>query len=69
MQIYWPYIQGMLTNLGPLPAERIQMMLSMFVVAPNKYDSRQEDLNTFLADQVRADLLERVAGGSFALKS
>ena len=67
MNVYWSYIQGMLTNLGPLPAARIQMMLSMFVQSPARYDFGQEDLEAFLNAKVREDQLE-VEGGVFKMK-
>ena len=67
MQVYWSYINGMLTNLGSLPLARIQMMLSMFVQAPNKYDRTEQELEAFLAMKVREDTLE-LTGGVYKLK-
>jgi anaphase-promoting complex subunit 2 len=72
MQIYWyakyytvdsrTFIVGMLTNLGVLPVERIQSMLSMFVPAPNAYNRTEEELREFLAEEVRRGRLEFVKG-------
>ena len=56
------FIVGMLTNLGVLPAERIQSMLSMFVPPPNAYNRTEEELRDFLADEVRKGRLEFVKG-------
>jgi anaphase-promoting complex subunit 2 len=67
MQLYWTYIVGMLTNLGALPLDRIHMMLSMFVQAPQKYDCKPEHLSAFLEQKIREDLLE-ASGGMYKLK-
>ena len=52
----------MLTNLGVLPVERIQSMLTMFVPPPNVYNRTEDELRTFLAEQVRNGHLELVNG-------
>lgn len=52
----------MLTNLGVLPVERIQSMLLMFVTAPNAYNRTEEELRTFLAEEVKKGRLEFVKG-------
>ncbi|KXN84038.1 Anaphase-promoting complex subunit 2 [Leucoagaricus sp. SymC.cos] len=44
MRMYWKFIEGMLTNLGGLPTDRIQSMLRF---APG-YDQTQEQLAVFL---------------------
>jgi len=44
MKVFWSYIVGMLTNLGPLPPDRIHSMLSMFVQGETKYEESLEDL-------------------------
>ncbi|VDB91912.1 unnamed protein product [Peniophora sp. CBMAI 1063] len=44
MQVYWKFIEGMLTNLGQLPLERIQSMLKL---APG-YDRTPDQLAAFL---------------------
>jgi len=56
------FIVGMLTNLGVLPVERIQSMLTMFVQAPNTYNRTAEELRTFLNEEVRKGRLEFVKG-------
>ena len=53
---------GMLTNLGVLPLERIQSMLTMFVPAPNGYNRTEEELRDFLAEQVKDGKIEVVKG-------
>jgi Anaphase promoting complex (APC) subunit 2 len=78
MQIYWyaryygvdnrTFIVGMLTNLGVLPVERIQSMLSMFVPAPNAYNRTEGELRDFLAEEVRRGKLEFVKGESGGYK-
>lgn len=52
----------MLTNLDVLPAERIQSMLTMFVPPPNPYNRTEEELRSFLADEVKRGRLEFVKG-------
>lgn len=66
MQVYWQFIVGMLTNLGPLASSRIQTMLSMFVQTP-KYEKTENDLKKFLNQMVHEDKLEFV-GGEYKLK-
>ena len=56
------FIVGMLTNLGVLPVERIQSMLTMFVPPPNPYNRSEEELRSFLAEKVRKGRLEFVKG-------
>ena len=62
---------GMLTNLGVLPVERIQSMLTMFVPPPNPYNRSEEELRGFLSDEVRKGKLEFVKGegGGYKLAS
>jgi anaphase-promoting complex subunit 2 len=52
----------MLTNLGVLPLERIQSMLKMFVPAPNGYNRTEDELRSFLAEEVKKGKLEFVKG-------
>lgn len=56
------FIVGMLTNLGVLSLERVQSMLTMFVMSPNQYNRTEEELRNFLAEQVRRGKLEFVKG-------
>ncbi|KAE9403240.1 hypothetical protein BT96DRAFT_964565 [Gymnopus androsaceus JB14] len=44
MKVYWKFIEGMLTNLGSLPVDRIQNMLKL---APG-YDQTVEQLGIFM---------------------
>lgn len=44
MRVYWKFIEGMLTNLGAMPLDRIQMMLKL---APN-YRRTIEQLGAFM---------------------
>jgi anaphase-promoting complex subunit 2 len=71
MQIYWygwymtntrTFIVGMLTNLGVLPVERIQSMLSMFIPAPNAYNRTEDELRDFLTEEVKKGRLEFIKG-------
>jgi anaphase-promoting complex subunit 2 len=75
MQMYWyhptphqrranhrVFIVGMLTNLGILPLERIHSMLSMFVPPPNAYNRTEDELQNFLAEEIRKGKLEFVKG-------
>ncbi|KAJ3416285.1 hypothetical protein HDV05_002225 [Chytridiales sp. JEL 0842] len=57
MRVFWPFISGMLTNLGALPVERIQMMLTQFVQTP-KYTKTTDELRRFLDRLVLEDALE-----------
>jgi anaphase-promoting complex subunit 2 len=71
MQVYWcappsitadrrTFVVGMLTNLGVLPLERIQSMLKMFV--PTGYNRSEDELRSFLLEQVKRCRLELVKG-------
>jgi len=53
MKVYWQFVQGMLTNVGPMPTERIQAMLRL---APG-YDRTIEQLATFLEAAKREGLV------------
>jgi anaphase-promoting complex subunit 2 len=59
MKVYESYITGMLTNLGPLPLERIHNMLKMFVTgSEHKYDKTPQELSSFLDYLCNQDKLE-----------
>jgi anaphase-promoting complex subunit 2 len=59
MKVYESYIVGMLTNLGPLPLERIHNMLKMFVTGSElKYDKTPQELSSFLDYLCNQDKLE-----------
>ncbi|KIY51524.1 ubiquitin-protein ligase [Fistulina hepatica ATCC 64428] len=55
MRVYWNFIEGMLTNLGALPIDRIQTMLKL---APG-YDQTVDQLANFLEAARREGLLVR----------
>ncbi|KAF8133687.1 hypothetical protein EV363DRAFT_1566343 [Boletus edulis] len=52
MKVYWKFIEGMLTNLGSLPLDRIQTMLRL---APG-YDRTIEQLGSFMEAAKREGL-------------
>ncbi|KAJ3332180.1 hypothetical protein HDU76_001061 [Blyttiomyces sp. JEL0837] len=58
LSVFWPFIHGMLTNLGQLPAERIHLMLSQFVQTP-KFTSTLDRLKAFLHKMVAEEKLGR----------
>ena len=61
--MYWPYIVGMLTNLGKLPQERIHSMLKMFAMqGPNIRECSMSELKTFLDRKVKDHQLTYSAG-------
>ncbi|KAG4302353.1 hypothetical protein PCANB_001334 [Pneumocystis canis] len=62
MIIYWSFINGMLTNLGPLTLERIHSTLQMFVPPPNLYNRSIDELREFLALMVKEEQLEFISG-------
>ncbi|KAJ2091814.1 Anaphase-promoting complex subunit 2 [Coemansia sp. RSA 986] len=64
LRVNFKYIVGMLTNLGPLPLDRILSMLSMFI--PGEATT-SEEMRDFLAQMVREDKLE-MSGGMYKLK-
>jgi len=53
MQVYWKFIEGMLTNIGALPLDRIQTMLKF---APG-YDRSIEQLALFMEAARRESLV------------
>ncbi|KAF9220918.1 hypothetical protein BS17DRAFT_713130 [Gyrodon lividus] len=53
MRVYWKFIEGMLTNLGVLPLDRIQAMLKF---APG-YDRTIEQLGSFMEAAKREGLV------------
>ncbi|KZT73754.1 hypothetical protein DAEQUDRAFT_754204 [Daedalea quercina L-15889] len=62
MRVYWKFIEGMLTNLGTLPLDRIQTMLKF---APG-YDRTIEQLGAFM-EAARREGLVTVANGMWKL--
>ncbi|ELU44000.1 ubiquitin-protein ligase [Rhizoctonia solani AG-1 IA] len=62
MELFWNFIKGILTNLGAMPIDRIQAMLSL---APN-YNKSKEQLSDFL-DAARAKGLVDYNNGMWKL--
>ena len=62
MRVYWKFIEGMLTNLGQLPLDRIQTMLKF---APN-YSKSIDQLNVFM-EAARREGLVTVSNGMWKL--
>lgn len=62
MKMYWKFIEGMLTNLGSLPLDRIQSMLKF---APG-YDRTVEQLGSFM-EAARRESLVNVKDGMWRL--
>lgn len=61
MQMYWQFIQGMLTNSSPqMPLQQIAMMLKMLIVDGFPYSN--EELQEFLGGKVKEGALDLVAG-------
>lgn len=61
MQMYWQFIQGMLTNSSPqMPLQQIAMMLKMLILDGFPYSN--EELQEFLSLKVAAGELDFVAG-------
>ncbi|KAH8815134.1 hypothetical protein F5884DRAFT_851633 [Xylogone sp. PMI_703] len=66
MQIYWQFIQGMLTNASSqMPLAQIAMMLKMLIADGFPYSN--EELQEFLGTKVESGELE-IAGGKYKLK-
>ncbi|KAJ2878660.1 Anaphase-promoting complex subunit 2, partial [Coemansia asiatica] len=64
LRMHFNYIVGMLTNIGPLPLDRIHSMLGMFIPGDT---TTIDELRGFLALMVREDRLE-LSGGTYRLK-
>lgn len=65
MNLYWQFIVGMLTNQGPMPLQRIVMMLKIAV--PGGFPFSNEELREFLAGMVSRRKLEIVSGGNYKI--
>ncbi|WWD20956.1 hypothetical protein CI109_105434 [Kwoniella shandongensis] len=63
VRVYWNYIKGALTNLGPLPLERIQGMLGYV----DDYDQTVEELGVFMHAAKREGMVEQRGDGSWVL--
>ncbi|KAL9033285.1 MAG: hypothetical protein Q9214_007588 [Letrouitia sp. 1 TL-2023] len=66
MEVFWQFVVGMLTNQGPMPLQRIVMMLK--VVVPGGFPFGNEELKEFLEGRVKEEKLE-VVGGNYKIKS
>lgn len=64
MQVYWQFIQGMLTNQGAMPLQRIIMMLKFAV--PGGFPFSNEELKEFLGRMVAEGRLD-LAGGNYKI--
>lgn len=62
MEEYWPFVVGMLTNQGAMPAAKIVMMLKFAVTGGFPYGL--EDLKAFLRGKIEEGRVELV-GGSY----
>lgn len=61
MRVFWSYIQGMLTNLGAVNAEKIHSFLKILVPKETPYSKSLEELNQFLEFMVEEEKL--IVGG------
>ncbi|XP_078739097.1 LOW QUALITY PROTEIN: anaphase-promoting complex subunit 2 [Lampetra fluviatilis] len=67
MQVFWTYIQGMLTNLETLSLERIHSMLKMFaMIGPAGGECDLAELRAFLGRKVKEQQL-LCSGGMYKL--
>jgi anaphase-promoting complex subunit 2 len=57
MQVYWSYIQGMLTNLGAVNAEKIHSFLKMLVPKETPYVKTLDELKVLLEFMVEEEKL------------
>ncbi|KAJ3380217.1 anaphase-promoting complex subunit 2 [Entophlyctis sp. JEL0112] len=67
MKPFFPFINGMLTNFGALPVERMHAMLTQFAQAP-KYTETAERLRAYLQQLVEEDICEPAGKNGYALK-
>lgn len=68
MRIYWSYIQGMLTNLGSVNAEKIHSFLKMLVPKETPYTKSLEELDQFLECMVEEEKLVVNGEGLYKLQ-
>lgn len=68
MRIYWSYIQGMLTNLGAVNAEKIHSFLKMLVPKETPYSKSLEELKQFLEFMVEEENLIVSPDGLYKLQ-
>ena len=65
MGVFWQFIVGMLTNQGPMPLQRIVMMLKFAV--PGGFPFGNEELKEFLGRMVEEGKVEIVSGGNYKI--
>ena len=65
MGVFWQFIMGMLTNQGPMPLQRIVMMLKFAV--PGGFPFGNEELKEFLGRMVLEGKVEIVSGGNYKI--
>lgn len=68
MRIFWFYIQGMLTNLGAVNAEKIHSFLKMLVPKETPYSKSVEELTQFLELMVDEEKLIMSPEGLYKLQ-
>lgn len=57
MNVYWTFIVGMLTNLGPMGLDQIHSMLGMMLAGQLQYDAKKDELKVYLDSKIyEADL-------------
>jgi len=62
LQSYWPFISGMLANIGPLSAEKIQSFLNATLPKSNSYNETIEELEKYLEECVQNEKLQNIDG-------
>lgn len=65
MHFYWQFVVGMLTNQGPMPLQRIIMMLKIAV--PGGFPFSDDELKEYLAGMVSKGKLEIISGGNYKI--
>lgn len=65
MHFYWQFVVGMLTNQGPMPLQRIVMMLKIAV--PGGFPFSDDELKEYLAGMVSKGKLEIISGGNYKI--
>ena len=67
LKMYTSYITGMLSNLGPMPLERIHNMLKVIVASgsEHKYNKTPQQLTSLLQQLCREEKVESCADGRY----
>ncbi|NP_001233099.1 anaphase-promoting complex subunit 2-like isoform X1 [Acyrthosiphon pisum] len=66
LQVFWPYIVGMLISLDSLPLDEIHQILKMFATQGTRVDCSLTQLRLFLDEKVKDHLLI-FTGGRYKL--